>query len=69
VEGDRADRRRQGEDDVIIGNRQKLRLALGEPLPRRRALTLRAVTVAAGIVGDVFVRAILAAFDRSRSPT
>src|SRR5271169_5877231 len=47
LERDRADRRRQGEDDVIIGNRQKLRRALGEPLLRRRALTLRAVTVAA----------------------
>ena len=33
LERDRADRRRQGEDDVIIGNRQKLRRALGEPLP------------------------------------
>ena len=51
LERDRADRSRQGEDDVTIGTRQKLRLALGEPLPRRRALTLRAVTVAAGIVG------------------
>ena len=72
LERDRADRRRQGEDDVIIGNRQKLRLALGEPLPRRRALTLRAVTVAAGIVGDAFVRAVLAALDVSaerRGPT
>ena len=35
LERDRADRSRQGEDDVIVGNRQKLRLALGEPLPRR----------------------------------
>ena len=52
LERDRADRRRQGEDDVIVGNRQELRLALGEPLPRRRALALRAVAVAAGIVGD-----------------
>ena len=48
LECDRADRRRQGEDDVIIGNRQKLGLALGEPLPRRRSLTLRAVAVATG---------------------
>ena len=51
-----ADLRRQGEDDVIVGNRQKLRLAFFEPLPRRRALTLRAMAVAAGIVGDAFVR-------------
>jgi hypothetical protein len=60
-----ADRRRQGEDDVVIGDRQKLRLALFEPLPRRRALALRAVAVAAGVVGDAFVRAVLAALDVS----
>ena len=47
-------------------NRQKFRLTLGEPLPRRSALTCcRAVTVAAGIVGDAFVRAILAALNVS----
>ncbi len=63
LERDRADRGRQGEDDMIVGNRQQLRLALCEPLPRRRALTLRAVPVAAGIVGDAFVRAVLAALD------
>ena len=48
LERDRADRRRQGENDVIIGDRQEFRLALGEPLSRRRALTLWAVAVAAG---------------------
>ena len=48
LERDGADRRRQGEDDVIIGNRQQLRLAFGQPLSCRRALTLRAVAVAAG---------------------
>ena len=63
VERDGADRRRQGEDDVIVRNRQKLRLAVFEPLPRRRGLTLRAMPVAAGIVGDAFVRAVLAALD------
>src|SRR5580700_8109760 len=63
VERDRADRGRQGEDDVIIGDRQEFGLTLGEPLPRRRALTLRAMPVAAGIVGDAFVRAVLAALD------
>ena len=56
---------RQGEDDVIVWNRQKLRLAFFEPLPRRRALALRAVAIAAGIVGDAFVRAVLAALDMS----
>ena len=60
-----ADRSRQGEDDVVVRSRQKLRLAFGEPLPRRRALTLRAVPVAAGVVGDAFVRTVLAALDMS----
>ena len=75
---DRADRRRQSKDDVIVGDRQEFRLALGEPLPRRRALALRAVAVAAGIVGDArgarsprSARRVRRArrFDRSRSPT
>jgi len=48
LERDGADRGRQGEDDVIVGNRQELRLAVFEPLPRRRGLTLRAVAIAAG---------------------
>ena len=65
LERDGADRSRQGEDDVIVGNRQKLCLALGQPLPGRRALALRAVTVAAGVVGDPFVRAVLATLDMS----
>ena len=65
LERDGADRSRQGEDDVIVGDRQQLRLAVCEPLPRRRGLTLRAVAVAAGIVGDPFVRAVLAALDVS----
>ena len=36
LEPDRADRRRQGEDDVIIGNRQQLGFTFGEPLPGGR---------------------------------
>jgi len=64
-ERDGADRCRQGEDDVVIGNRQQLGLAVFEPLSRRRGLTLRAVAVAAGIVGDPLVRAVLAALDVS----
>ena len=63
LERDGADRGRQGEDDVIVGNRQELRLAVFEPLPRRGGLALRAVAIAAGIVGDPFVRAVLAALD------
>jgi hypothetical protein len=65
LERDGADRSRQREDDVIIGNRQKLRLAVFEPLPRRRSLALRAMPVAAGVVGDAFVRTVLAALDMS----
>jgi hypothetical protein len=63
LERDRADRGRQGEDDVIVGNRQELRLAVFEPLPRRGRLALRAVTVPAGVVCDALVRAVLAALD------
>ncbi len=48
LERDRADRSRQGEDDVVVGNRQQLRLAVFEPLPRRGRLALRAMPVAAG---------------------
>ena len=32
VEGDLGDRRRQGEDDVEIGNRQQFRGPIGQPL-------------------------------------
>ena len=63
LERDGADRGRQGEDDVIVGNRQELGLAVFEPLPRRGGLALRAVAIAAGIVGDALVRAVLAALD------
>ena len=65
LERDGADRGRQGEDDVVVGNRQQLGLAVGQPLSRRRGLTLRAMPVAAGIVGDPLVRAVLAALDVS----
>jgi hypothetical protein len=48
LERDGADRGRQGEDDVIVGNRQQLRLAVFQPLPRGGRLTLRAMPIAAG---------------------
>src|SRR5271165_6151805 len=50
-------------DDVIVGNRQELRLAVFEPSPRGGCLALRAVTIPAGVVGDALVRAVLAALD------
>ena len=61
--GDVADRRRQGEDHMVIGDRQQLGLAFGQPSPRGRALALRAMPIAAAIVGDDFVGAVLAARD------
>src|SRR5688572_12684712 len=48
-----------------IGHGQQLGFAFGEPLPRRRALALRAMTIAAGIVGDVQVGTRLATRDMS----
>ena len=50
--GDVADRRRQREDHVVIGDGQQLGLALGQPSLRRRALALRAMPIAAAVVGD-----------------
>jgi hypothetical protein len=59
--GDVADRRRQREDHVIVRHRQQLGLALSEPLLRCCPLALRAVSIAARVVGDLRVRAVLAA--------
>ena len=63
--GDVADRRRQREDDVEVGHRQQFGLARRHPFARRRALALRAVPVAAAVVGDGRVAAgvVLAARD------
>ena len=47
----------------IVRHRQQVGLALGQPLLRRRALALRAMPVAAGVVGDRRVGAVLAARD------
>ena len=80
VVGDVGDLGRQREHDVEVGHRQQLGLALGQPLLGCRALTLRAMAVAAGVVGDLRVGAllVLAARDMaaerrraavSRSPT
>ena len=46
-----------------IGNRQKFGLARGEPLHPRRSLALRAMAVAAGIIGDAHCAAIVARLD------
>ncbi len=56
--GDGADRCRQGEHHVVVRHRQQLGLAVLEPLPGGRPLALRAMAVAAGVVGDLVVRAV-----------
>ena len=61
--GDGADRRRQGEDDVVVGDRQELGLARGQPGGRRPPLALRAVAVAAGVVGDAGMGAVFTSLD------
>ena len=61
--GDIGDRRRQREHDVEVADRQQLGLALGEPLLGGGALTLGAMPVAAAVVGDDGVGAVLAARD------
>src|SRR6478672_362727 len=61
--GDRGDLGRQREDDVEIADRQQIGLAGREPILRRRALTLGAMAIAARVVGDAAVAAILAALD------
>jgi len=63
--GDVGDGRRQCEHDVIIRHRQQVGLARRQPVLCRRALALRAVPVAATIVRDLAVRALLAARDMS----
>ena len=61
--GDVGDLGRQREDDVEVADRQQIGLARGEPVPRRRALALGAVPVAAAVVGDAAVAAVLARLD------
>jgi hypothetical protein len=58
LEGDLGHRRRQREDDMEIRHRQQLGLARGEPFGAGLALALRAMPVAAGIVGDADQAAI-----------
>ena len=51
--GDGADRRGQGEDHVVVIDGQQIRLSRLEPAARGTSLALRAVSVAAGVVGDL----------------
>src|SRR5215471_21357154 len=61
VIGDVGDRSGQGEDDMEVGHGQKFGLAVGQPLLRSNSLALGAVPVAAGVVGDAQMGAVLAA--------
>ena len=63
VEGDVGDLGRQGEDDVEVSDRQQVGLALGQPGARGGALALGAVPVAAAVIGDPPVAAVLAGLD------
>jgi hypothetical protein len=61
--GDIGDGRRQREHHMIVRHRQQVGLARGQPVHCRRALALGAMPVAARIVRDLAVRALLAARD------
>ena len=63
VERDVGDLGRQREDDVEVSDRQQVGLALGQPGARGGALALGAVPVAAAVVGDPPVAAVLAGLD------
>ena len=61
--GDRSDRRRHGEHDMVIGNRQQFGLPIGQPLLRRDTLAFGAMAVATGVVGHAQGSAIGASID------
>ena len=63
MEGDVGDLGRDREDDVEVADWQQVGLALGEPRARRRTLALGAVPVAAAVVGDPPMPAVLTGLD------
>ena len=63
LQGDRAERRGQGEDEVEVLDGQEFRLAGLHPVGGGGGLTLGAVAVAAGVVGDLPVPAPVALLD------
>jgi len=63
LQGDRPHRCGHGEDEVEVGNRQQLGLSVGKPLRACQALALGTVPVAAGVVGDPGLAAVLAPLD------
>ena len=63
LERDLGRRRRQGEDDMVVGHRQQLGLTRLEPLGACQTLALRAMSVAAGVVGAANQPAVAALLD------
>ena len=63
LQGDRCERGRHGEDEMEIRDWQKFGAAVGQPLGSREPLALGAVPIAAGIVGDTDLAAVLALLD------
>ncbi len=61
--GDIGDSRRQCEHHMIVWHRQQIGFARGQPVLCRRALALRAMPVAARVVRDLAVCAVLTARD------
>ena len=61
--GDVGDLSRQREHQVEIRHRQQFGLALGKPLLGGGGLTLRAMPIAAAVVGNHDIGAVLAARD------
>jgi hypothetical protein len=60
---DVGDRGRQGEDEVEVGHGQEIGFALRQPVRRGGSLAFGAVAVAAGVVGDLGVAAVLTSRD------
>ena len=63
VIGDVGDRSRQGEDDMEIRHGQEIGLAVGQPFLGSGGLALWAMPIAAGVVSDAQVGAVLTALD------
>ena len=65
LEGDCRDFGWQREDDVEVSDRQEVSLSCFQPITGRRTLAARAMPVAAGVVSDPQMAAVVAAFDVS----
>ena len=63
VESDVGEFGGNAENDVEVSDRQQVGLALGQPHARGAALTLGAMPVAAAVIGDAPMAAVLAALD------